>query len=130
VARLKTLDSTPNKIARTLCRRETAGRPATSLATFLILSLGPTTLLTTDSTGLWQSINLPPRNMATMHLMSRQRCLCHLGPALGQRSEERQRRKMQQFDNIIIQRAVGAGSCWSVRSLRTYLGMDFSSAMG
>ena len=32
------------------------------------------------------------------------RCLCLLGPALGQRSEERQKRKMQQSGNTIIQR--------------------------
>ena len=31
---------------------------------------------------------------------------------------------------LILLRAAGAGSCWPVRSLRTYLGMDFSSAMG
>ena len=32
------------------------------------------------------------------------RCLCLLGLALGQRSEERQKRKMQQSGNTIIQR--------------------------
>ena len=31
---------------------------------------------------------------------------------------------------LLLLRAAGAGSCWSARSLRTYLGMDSSSAMG